>query len=114
MNKIWLLVATAMVLSSCTASPWEGKLAEAYKMCPGSYTTEMFLGDNGKTLRLVTKDTKLVRCVLVDYADVSDAALGKMQGTRALDGRQTARWTGFEASWTYHPDDGINLVLEEK
>ena len=34
-------------------------------------------------------------------------------GRRALDGRQTGTWDDFEASWGYHPDDGINLVIEE-
>lgn len=32
--------------------------------------------------------------------------------TRALDGRQSAEWTGYEASWTYHPDDGASLIVK--
>jgi hypothetical protein len=34
--------------------------------------------------------------------------------TRALDGRQTATWGDFEASWTYHPDNGLNLVIHQR
>ena len=31
---------------------------------------------------------------------------------RALDGRQTD--ANFEASWTYHPDDGLDVLIREK
>lgn len=31
--------------------------------------------------------------------------------TRALDGRQTGEWDGYSAQWTYHPDNGLNLVI---
>lgn len=34
-----------------------------------------------------------------------------MFATRALDGRQTDTWPGFSASWSYHPDDGMDLVI---
>lgn len=36
----------------------------------------------------------------------------KIGQTRALDGTQTAQWNEFEATWTYHPDDGLNLLVE--
>lgn len=35
-----------------------------------------------------------------------------IMSTRALDGRQTATWDGIAASWTYHPDTGLDLILE--
>jgi type II secretory pathway pseudopilin PulG len=38
-----------------------------------------------------------------------EVAIGQ---TRALDGRQSDSWDGFEASWTYHPDDGASLLIE--
>ena len=31
--------------------------------------------------------------------------------TRALDGRQEDTWDGFRASWTYHPDDGLDMIV---
>jgi hypothetical protein len=36
-----------------------------------------------------------------------------MDNTRALDGMQTASWGNYEASWTYHPDEGLDVVVTE-
>ena len=36
----------------------------------------------------------------------------KIGQTRALDGTRTDEWAEFEASWTYHPDSGLNLLVE--
>jgi hypothetical protein len=29
-------------------------------------------------------------------------------------GRQEASWDGIEASWSYHPDNGLDLVLVDQ
>ena len=34
-----------------------------------------------------------------------------MNSTRALDGRQTDSWDGNTATWSYHPDTGLDLLL---
>lgn len=52
-------------------------------------------------------------CVLAEL-DVPDAVVSQIEGTRALDGRQHASWDGLTASWTYHPDSGLNLILQEE
>jgi len=36
-----------------------------------------------------------------------------MERTRALDGTQSDTWDGLQASWSYHPDSGINLLIEK-
>ncbi|SIT74172.1 hypothetical protein [Microbacterium sp. RU33B] len=36
----------------------------------------------------------------------------KMYDTRALDGRQSADWDDVEVSWSYHPDDGLDIIFE--
>lgn len=33
--------------------------------------------------------------------------------TRALDGTREASWDDFSASWTYHPDSGLNIQIEQ-
>ena len=38
--------------------------------------------------------------------------LARMDITRALDGMQTATGDGVVASWTYHPDQGLSIVIE--
>ncbi|KKI18725.1 MULTISPECIES: hypothetical protein [unclassified Leucobacter] len=36
----------------------------------------------------------------------------KINNTRALDGTQTETWNHLKATWTYHPDSGLNLIVE--
>lgn len=53
-----------------------------------------------------------IECVLDELA-APQSIVAKMGSTRALDGMQTADWSGYEATWTYHPDDGLDLILTE-
>ncbi|PZE71783.1 hypothetical protein DEJ27_03125 [Curtobacterium sp. MCPF17_018] len=46
-----------------------------------------------------------VECVL-KRTKATEATLNRMLSTRALDGMQ-------DASWTYHPDNGFNISLED-
>jgi hypothetical protein len=100
-------------------------LAGAEKQCndgpPG--TT---LADGGKTLIIDGRsesqqlngqgtgvDSKTEACILKNLG-VTAAVLNHMDNTRALDGRQTDSWDGFTASWTYHPDDGLDITIQKK
>jgi hypothetical protein len=49
---------------------------------------------------------------LLDELGFSSAVLGRMERTRALDGTQDAEGRNVNVTWTYHPDDGLNLVFE--
>ena len=49
-------------------------------------------------------------CVL-NQLGTPDAVTAQMQATRALDGMQTATWEDVTARWTYHPDDGLDVIL---
>jgi len=35
----------------------------------------------------------------------------KMNATRALDGRRDGQWDGITAEWSYHPDNGLDVIL---
>lgn len=78
------------------------------------------VGDEGHSVAMQTTgeentdgaDIFEVACVLQGL-DASDSVIARMDSTRALDGRQTGTWGDFEASWGYHPDDGLDLVVEE-
>lgn len=52
-----------------------------------------------------------VICVL-DELETPEAVRTKMGQTTSLDGRVTDRWAGIEASWKYHPDNGLDVILE--
>jgi hypothetical protein len=51
-----------------------------------------------------------VLCVLDDL-DAPQALVARMESTRALDGMQSATWSSYEVTWTYHPDDGLDLII---
>lgn len=44
--------------------------------------------------------------------DLPDSLKEKMIHTRALDGRQTATYEYVTVSWTYHPDQGLEVTYE--
>ena len=79
------------------------------------------VGDDGASLTLdmegeedfakLTSDE--VFCVL-DALKVPDSVTALMEQTRALDGRQTADWDGVTAAWSYHPDNGMDVILSAR
>jgi hypothetical protein len=83
--------------------------------------TDTRIGDGGKTLIINSSgdpiksivDTQTVACVL-DYLKTPAAVRSHIDSTRALDGRQTDSWDRFTAAWTYHPDDGLDITIEQK
>lgn len=52
-----------------------------------------------------------VICVLEELR-TPEAVRTKMGQTTSLDGHVTDRWAGIEASWKYHPDNGLDVILE--
>ncbi|MFJ2619212.1 hypothetical protein [Glutamicibacter sp. NPDC087344] len=49
---------------------------------------------------------------MLDELGVPEVTQQKMSRTRALDGTQRDTWDGLQASWSYHPDSGINILIE--
>ncbi len=80
----------------------------------------MTVGDAGGSLTIDGKgeDDALgavpstMRCVLQGIG-IPDYVTSEMQETRALDGRQEASWSGFDASWRYHPDSGLSVIIRD-
>lgn len=45
--------------------------------------------------------------------EMPKSIIARIERTRALDGTQDGSWGALEASWTYHPDNGLNLIVEK-
>jgi hypothetical protein len=52
-------------------------------------------------------------CTL-EFLGAPRSVLAKMESTRALDGMLSATWGTFEASWTYHPDQGLDVIITQR
>jgi hypothetical protein len=91
--------------------------ADAKEAC-ASGSSDIRVGDDGDTLSIDRADAgespgatlRQLDCLLVEL-DIPDAVVDRIQNTRALDGYQEATYDDFTASWTYHPDDGLNLTI---
>jgi hypothetical protein len=78
------------------------------------------LGDDGRTLIIdgngnyadTGASIEVIARVLHEL-DTPDAVVARMDRTRALDGMQSAEWDDLTMTWTYHPDDGVDLIIED-
>lgn len=101
-------------------TPETTRLQQAAEECVES-TIGVTVGDAGKTMIISGAGAETGEEATIDELacilrapDVTDAVISQIDQTRALDGRQEADWGSFHASWTYHPDDGVNMVIEER
>lgn len=129
MKKVIASLATilaAVALGACGEAggstqadkdPGPTRFQSAVKDCPAKHVADV--GDGGRSLMLSTRpyresvDVVRVACVLQSL-DVSDAVLDRMSSTNSLMGEQRARWDGIRAHWSYHPDNGMQIVLTER
>lgn len=77
------------------------------------------LGDNDHTLIVDmageepgtgTATIEDILCVLAEL-EAPQSVLAQMESTRALDGMQSATWSDYAVKWTYHPNDGLDLII---
>lgn len=119
-----LVSALALVVSALyltifidTSTP-ETTLADAVQSCEieedSSYIS---VEDEGTSLIMTSQGNESpgasfydIDCVL-QALDVPSSIMNRFETTRALDGTQTGTWDEFEATWNYHPDDGLNITI---
>ena len=53
------------------------------------------------------------RCIL-DELDTPSSVRERMLITRAVDGAQHEEWNVYRVTWTYHPEDGLSVVLSAR
>lgn len=77
------------------------------------------VGDEGWSLTIGTKgendsfgDSYEGLLCVIEAINMPDSTLNRMASTRSLDGTVTDDWDGIRASWNYHPNSGMNLILE--
>ncbi|MHA3684721.1 hypothetical protein ACXR2W_10750 [Leucobacter sp. HY1908] len=88
------------------------------RSCEISYSTFEVM-DDGESVRFASAGLlgpesaalKDVYCFL-DELDATEALISKLEATRALDGNREEVWSDFQASWTYHPNDGLTILIE--
>lgn len=85
--------------------------------CGLTNDTWVSLGGCGDSLTIETAgdesagtDYDAVGCVL-GRINTPDSVISQMNSTRALDGMQSASWDSITATWNYHPNSGIRLIL---
>lgn len=100
-------------------APTSTRLEEARDICKiigGAGRKYVSLADDGATMLVDTESengsVEFTACVL-SAIDTPDSTFAKMDGTTALQGVQTAKHDGFKMRWTYHPDNGFQLIVED-
>lgn len=109
---VLLLAAGIFVSTSPTA------LERAYEACNLEATFGASLDDDGKGLfidmmgeeEFIGADYDDIMCA-VDNLEMSPSIKSQMANTSSLMGLQNASWDGISASWTYHPDRGLDINL---
>ena len=111
-----LLVASVAggISSIAAGSP----MTDAATTCDVETNPWITVGDEGRSISMqsegeeaVGADFEDLACVLLEL-DTPDSVINRIDSTRALDGRQTGTWEDYSASWGYHPDNGLDIVIE--
>lgn len=125
-STITAALAAVVLAAGCSnngqvelAEPEQTELQVARDDC-GASPTDITVGDGGSTLLIdhqgedetVGASFEDLVCVLAELG-VSDSAIAQMGSTSAMDGRQSVSWDGYEASFTYHPDTGMDMIVTQ-
>jgi hypothetical protein len=101
----------------------------AYLQCKlykrdNKFETTVALQDNGKTLSFNGLGLNESLGPNIPKGSDLDCALGSLKvpsyianqigTTRAIDGRVTVSWAKMRATWTFHPESGLNIFLSQK
>jgi hypothetical protein len=115
-----LIAGTALGVALAGGDPAAPKAAftGAQRTCDPELLGTVIV-DGGETLLVETAgketsggmDSDALACVLTEIGmPVSQSE--QVWATRALDGRQNAAWPSYTATWTYHPDSGLQMIIK--
>jgi hypothetical protein len=105
----------ASLASTTKATPVAPPIHDALVACSNLLVKHE--GDAGHSVHLGTKGSDKVTieemaCVL-NGLDIPDAVVSQIDKTTAMQGVQTATWGEFSAKWTYHPDNGLDIIVTD-
>jgi hypothetical protein len=111
-------VLIGLLASGALALVKSHPMTDAAKACNITDNTWITVGDSGQSISMKSSgeedagaDMSDITCVLGEL-HTPDSVTSRIDATRALDGRLTATWSGLSASWGYHPDHGLDIVIE--
>ncbi|WP_456509544.1 hypothetical protein [Arthrobacter sp. TE12231] len=115
------LVVSALIAgigSGIAAASVSTVLPKAVDTCNAREKAGISLGDKDTSLTVDTegKDDTTGAAMedlvcIVKELKVPDSVVAQMDSTTSLQGRQSAEWEDLKASWTYHPDSGMKLIV---
>lgn len=110
-------IEAAASSSSSAAAAKGARLKDAYARCEASDSSNTLeLGDDGTTIVIDTHSqygsTTAMNCVLseLNTPQSIEAQIGR---TTAMMGVQDATHDGLQYSWSYHPKNGVNMVITD-
>lgn len=114
------IAIVGVVVALLVTASQPSKLQSAAEECSVENSAYATVGDKGKSLTLDMQGEDdlggltyaQISCVLSEV-NIPDSVTSVIGETRALDGRQTAAWDNLTASWSYHPDSGLAIILVE-
>jgi hypothetical protein len=119
MKKILALTGAALLAVSLTGCVGQfDAFQKAYDTC--LTPTGITVSDGGKTLIINGQGEDSYGATIYDTACVLSAVgtptyiLSNMETTNSLMGRQSDTFDGIDVSWSYHPDNGLDVVLNKK
>ena len=114
------LTANTVSEAASSADSSSEAISNAVLNCALTNSNGATVMDGGNSVELQTSGKQTlgaayedVVCVL-DELKMPESAKARMGTTRSLDGRQETTWSGYSASWGYHPDNGLNIIVENQ
>lgn len=94
--------AFAQAVTACKAAP------HATVASDGSSLEMNTFGKKQPGMSVVT-----LGCVLQEL-DAPESLMQRMNTTRAIDGTREETWGSYRATWTYHPNQGLHVVISRE
>ena len=92
--------------------------SEAAEACLASDRNGVTVDDGGGAMYLNGEGEEsagvdvLTQICILNELNVPDSVYDRIASTTSLMGVQDATWDNYEASWTYHPNNGLDISIE--